>query len=170
MIPLFPLIGFLINGLLGWFLPRGSAGWIASGSVLASFVCVLFLFNAIGPEDYMRIDLFNWIAFTGIDISFGLLIDPLTIIMLLVVTGVGFLIHLYSIGYMKGDPGFNTFFVYLNLFILFMLLLVMGSNFLVMFIGWEGVGLCSYLLIGFWFKNESYNDAAQKAFVMNRIG
>ena len=170
MIPLFPLIGFLINGLLGWFLPRGSAGWIASGSVLASFVCVLFLFNAIGPEDYMRIDLFNWIVFTGIDISFGLLIDPLTIIMMLVVTGVGFLIHLYSIGYMKGDPGFNTFFVYLNLFILFMLLLVMGSNFLVMFIGWEGVGLCSYLLIGFWFKNESYNDAAQKAFVMNRIG
>ena len=104
------------------------------------------------------------------DISFGLWIDSLTIIMMMVVTGVGFLIHLYSIGYMHGDEGFTRFFTYLNLFIFFMLLLVMGSNYLMMFIGWEGVGLCSYLLIGFWFKNDAYNDAAQKAFVMNRIG
>lgn len=170
LIPLFPLIGFLVNGFLSRFLPKGSAGWIASFAVLASFICVLFLFQAIGPDNYLRIDLFSWIAFTGIDISFGFLVDPLTIIMMLVVTGVGFLIHLYSIGYMHDDKGYNTFFVYLNLFILFMLFLVMGSNFLVMFIGWEGVGLCSYLLIGFWFKNEAYNDAAQKAFVMNRIG
>ncbi len=170
LIPLFPLLGFLVNGLLGMFLPKGSAGWIGSIAVLASFICVLLLFNAVGPADSIRIDLFSWIAFTGIDISFGLLVDPLTIIMLLVVTGVGFLIHLYSIGYMKGDEGFTRFFVYLNLFILFMVLLVMGSNFLIMFIGWEGVGLCSYLLIGFWFKNAAYNDAAQKAFVMNRIG
>src|SRR5205085_2293676 len=100
----------------------------------------------------------------------GLQIDPLTLIMMMVVTGVGFLIHLYSIGDMHDDEGYNRFFTYLNLFIFFMLLLVMGSNYLVMFIGWEGVGLCSYLLIGFWFKNPEYNDAAQKAFVMNRIG
>ncbi len=170
LIPLFPLMGFLINGLLGKFLPKGSGGWIGTTAILASFVCVLFLFNWVDTANSIQIDLFSWIAFTGMDISFGLLVDPLTIIMMLVITGVGFLIHLYSIGYMKHDEGFTRFFVYLNLFIFFMLLLVMGSNFLVMFIGWEGVGLCSYLLIGFWFKNESYNDAAQKAFVMNRIG
>lgn len=170
LIPLFPLVGFLINGLLGKYLPKGSNGWIGSGVVLASFICVLLLAKDIGTNDALHVDLFKWIAFSGIDISFGLLIDPLTIVMMLVVTGVGFLIHLYSIGYMHGDEGFTRFFVYLNLFIFFMLLLVMGNNFLVMFIGWEGVGLCSYLLIGFWFKNESYNDAAQKAFVMNRIG
>ncbi|MGB4847385.1 MAG: NADH-quinone oxidoreductase subunit L [Saprospiraceae bacterium] len=170
LIPLFPLIGFLINGLLGRFLPKGSSGWIGSGMVLASFICVVALFKSIGAHDLIHIDLFNWIAVSGLDISFGLQIDPLTIVMMLVVTGVGFLIHLYSIGYMHGDEGFNRFFTYMNLFIFFMLLLVMGSNYLVMFIGWEGVGLCSYLLIGFWFKNEAYNDAAQKAFVMNRIG
>jgi len=170
LIPLLPLVGFLINGLLSKFLPRGSAGWIGSGVVLASFICVVFIFKSVGPTDMIHIDLFNWIAVSGIDISFGIHIDPLTIIMMLVVTGVGFLIHLYSIGYMHDDEGFNRFFTYLNLFIFFMLLLVMGSNYLVMFIGWEGVGLCSYLLIGFWFKNEAYNDAAQKAFVMNRIG
>lgn len=170
LIPLFPLIGFLVNGLLGKYLPKAAGGWIGSFAVLASFVCVLILFSKIGSGDVIQINLFKWIAFEGMDISFGLTIDALTMIMLLVVTGVGFLIHLYSIGYMHDDPGFTRFFVYLNLFIFFMLLLVMGSNFLVMFIGWEGVGLCSYLLIGFWFKNESYNDAAQKAFVMNRIG
>ncbi len=170
LIPLFPLVGFLINGLLGKFLPRGSTGLVGTCSILASFICVVFLFSEVGIADSIQIDLFRWIAFTGIEISFGLMIDPLTVIMMLVVTGVGFLIHLYSIGYMHGDAGFTRFFVYLNLFIFFMLLLVMGSNFLVMFIGWEGVGLCSYLLICFWFKNGSYNDAAQKAFVMNRIG
>ncbi len=169
-IPLLPLVGFLINGLLGRYLPKGSAGWIGSGVVLVSFVFVVYIFKTVGTHDAIHIDLFNWIAATGINISFGLSIDPLTVIMLLVVTGVGFLIHLYSIGYMHGDEGYNRFFTYMNLFIFFMLLLVMGSNYLVMFIGWEGVGLCSYLLIGFWHQNEAYNDAAQKAFVMNRIG
>ena len=91
-------------------------------------------------------------------------------LMLLIVTGVGFIIHVYSIGYMKDDPGFNRFFSYMNLFIFSMLLLVMGANYPVMFIGWEGVGLCSYLLIGFWFKNREYDNAAKKAFIMNRIG
>ncbi len=170
MIPLLPLMGFLVNGLLGKYLPKGSTGWIGSLAVLSSFICVLLIFKDLGASEAIQIDLFNWISFGNIDISFGLWIDSLTMIMLMVVTGIGFLIHLYSIGYMHDDAGFTRFFVYLNLFIFFMLLLVMGSNYLMMFIGWEGVGLCSYLLIGFWFKNEAYNDAAQKAFVMNRIG
>ena len=170
LIPLLPLMGFLVNGLLGKYLPKGSTGWIGSLTVLASFVCVLFIFKDLGAAQSIQIDVFKWISFGNIDISFGLWIDSLTMIMLMVVTGVGFLIHLYSIGYMHDDEGFTRFFTYLNLFIFFMLLLVMGSNYLMMFIGWEGVGLCSYLLIGFWFKNEAYNDAAQKAFVMNRIG
>ncbi len=170
LIPLLPLLGFLVNGFLGKYLPKSVIGWIGSLSVLGSFICTLILFRQAGPTDAIQIDLFSWIALGSIDISFGLTIDALTLIMLMVVTGIGFLIHLYSIGYMHADEGFTRFFVYLNLFIFFMLLLVMGSNLLMMFIGWEGVGLCSYLLIGFWFKNPSYNDAAQKAFVMNRIG
>lgn len=170
MIPLLPLLGFLVNGLLGKYLPKGSAGWIGSISVLASFICVLLIFKDLEAGQAISITVFDWIALGDINISFGLWIDALTMIMLMVVTGVGFLIHLYSIGYMHGDEGFTRFFTYLNLFIFFMLLLVMGSNYLMMFIGWEGVGLCSYLLIGFWYKNEPFNDAAQKAFVMNRIG
>lgn len=170
LIPILPLIGFLINGLLGHYLPKSVTGWLGSLAVLGSFICTLLIFRQLGTGDAIRLDMFEWIAFGQLDITFGLWIDPLTMIMLMVVTGVGFLIHLYSIGYMKEDEGFTRFFTYLNLFIFFMLLLVMGSNYLMMFIGWEGVGLCSYLLIGFWFKTDAYNDAAQKAFVMNRIG
>ena len=170
LVPLLPLIGFLINGLFGKFLPKSVTGWIAALAILGSFICSVTLFNGLNSTSSLNIDIFNWIAFSKINITFGFLIDPLTITMLLVVTGIGFLIHLYSIGYMHDDVGFTRFFTYLNLFIFFMLLLVMGNNYLVMFIGWEGVGLCSYLLIGFWFKNESYNNAAKKAFVMNRIG
>lgn len=170
LIPLLPLIGFLVNGLLGKYLPKALTGWIGSLSVLASFICVLLIFKDLSASQSIRIDVFQWIAFGDKEITFGLWIDALTLIMMMVVTGVGFLIHLYSIGYMHDDEGFTRFFSYLNLFIFFMLLLVMGSNYLMMFIGWEGVGLCSYLLIGFWFKNDAYNDAAQKAFVMNRIG
>ena len=103
-------------------------------------------------------------------IPLSFLVDPLSSMMLLIITGVGFLIHIYSIGYMHSDAGFGKFFSYLNLFIFFMLLLVLGSNYIIMFIGWEGVGLCSYLLIGFWYTNSSYASAAKKAFVMNRIG
>ena len=106
----------------------------------------------------------------GFSANIAFLVDPLSSVMLLMITGVGFLIHVYSIGYMHDDPGYSRFFSYLNLFIFFMLLLVMGSNYLLMFVGWEGVGLCSYLLIGFWFKNHDYNKAANKAFIMNRIG
>ncbi|HEY9489962.1 MAG TPA: NADH-quinone oxidoreductase subunit L, partial [Chryseosolibacter sp.] len=113
---------------------------------------------------------FEWIAAGDFSVSFSFLVDPLSILMMLIITGVGFLIHVYSTGYMHGDEGYNRFFAYLNLFIFFMLVLVMASNYLLMFVGWEGVGLCSYLLIGFWFKNTEYNNAAKKAFIMNRIG
>lgn len=170
LIPLLPLIGFIINGVFGKFLPKSLTGWIASLAVLGSFICSLIIFNGTNSGSSISIDLFDWIAFSNLNISFGFLLDPLTITMLLVVTGIGFLIHLYSIGYMHDDEGFTRFFTYLNLFIFFMLLLIMGNNYLVMFIGWEGVGLCSYLLIGFWFKNTAYNNAAKKAFVMNRVG
>lgn len=170
LIPLLPLIGFLINGLFGKYLPKAAASWLATLAILGSFIAVVYVFMNLNAADSVTIDLFQWIAFSKVNIGFSFLIDPLTVVMLLVITGIGFLIHLYSIGYMHDDEGVTRFFTYLNLFIFFMLLLVMGSNYLVMFIGWEGVGLCSYLLIGFWFKNDAYNNAAKKAFVMNRIG
>jgi NADH-quinone oxidoreductase subunit L len=170
MVPLLPLVGFLINGLLVNKLPKSITGWLAALAVLGSFICSVSIFNGLDAKDAIHIDLFNWISFGNTSIAFGLQIDSLTTTMLLVVTGIGFLIHLYSIGYMHDDEGFTRFFTYLNLFIFFMLMLIMGSNYLMMFIGWEGVGLCSYLLIGFWFKNDAYNNAAKKAFVMNRIG
>ncbi|REJ80982.1 MAG: NADH-quinone oxidoreductase subunit L [Bacteroidetes bacterium] len=169
LIPLLPLLGFLFIGLLQKKLEGTSAGWIGSLTVLASFVLSLLLFflHSGSSDEYT---LFEWINLGVLSIPFSLMIDQLSLIMMLIVTGVGFLIHVYSIGYMKGDDGFARFFSYLNLFIFFMLILVMGSNFLLMFVGWEGVGLCSYLLIGFWFKTPEYNAAANKAFIMNRIG
>jgi NADH-quinone oxidoreductase subunit L len=171
LIPLLPLLGFIINGLGFPKLNKKVAAIIGCGSVLASFaiVCSLFLQSLQTPLHH-RIDLYTWIAAGNYTVSFALLIDNLTVIMMMIVTGVGFLIHVYSIGYMKEDEGFGKFFAYLNLFIFFMLLLVMGASFVIMFIGWEGVGLCSYLLIGFWWKNREYSAAANKAFIMNRIG
>lgn len=169
LILLSPLIGFAINGLFGRRVPNPLSGWIATLAVAFSFVCSLMLFVNV-PTGSFTIDLFDWITFGNTTISFGFQIDPLTITMLLVITGIGSLIHLYSISYMHDDEGFTRFFTYLNLFIFFMLILVMGNNYLMMFIGWEGVGLSSYLLIGFWFKNNEYNNAAKKAFIMNRIG
>jgi NADH-quinone oxidoreductase subunit L len=136
-----------------------------------SFILSLVAFVLLlGGEPAIEVTLFRWISAGGFSATMSFLVDPLSSLMLLIITGVGFLIHVYSVGYMHGDEGFNRFFSYLNLFVFFMLLLVMGANYLVMFIGWEGVGLCSYLLIGFWFKNQPYNDAANKAFIMNRIG
>jgi NADH-quinone oxidoreductase subunit L len=170
LIPLFPLAGFLLNGIAGKYLPKALTGWIGTAAILASFITTLYVFMNLDAGQAITIDLFQWISFSNLNIGFSFLIDPLTVVMMLVITGIGFLIHLYSIGYMHDDEGFTRFFTYLNLFIFFMLLLVMGSNYLVMFIGWEGVGLCSYLLIGFWFKNDAYNNAAKKAFIMNRIG
>jgi NADH-quinone oxidoreductase subunit L len=151
-------------------------GAVGSTVVLISFVCSCILFSEVyqarqaGQAGIIEQHVFDWIAVGNLKIGLSFLVDPLSAIMLLIVTGIGFLIHVYSIGYMHHDHGFGKFFAYLNLFIFFMLLLVLGSNYLVMFIGWEGVGLCSYLLIGFWYKNSSYANAAKKAFVMNRIG
>ncbi len=170
LVPLLPLIGFLLNGIFGKYMPKMITGWIATLTVAISFVLSFYIFSISNANTNLSVELFDWFIFNNLSVSFGLLIDPLTITMMLVVTGVGALIHLYSIGYMHDDDGFTRFFTYLNLFIFFMLLLIMGSNYLIMFIGWEGVGLCSYLLIGFWFKNNNYNDAGKKAFIMNRIG
>lgn len=174
LIPLVPLAGFVLLA----FSEKNVVEWltsiIACGSILVSFVLSLSVFVLLlgEPENhrFFVVNLFEWIKAGGFSASISFLIDPLSAIMLLIITGVGFLIHVYSIGYMHDDPGFKRFFSYLNLFVFFMLLLVMGANYLVMFVGWEGVGLCSYLLIGFWFKNQEYNDAANKAFIMNRIG
>lgn len=172
LVPLFPLIGFLINGFFGKKISKGLSGGIASVSILASFIVSLLAFLELhhSPVKSNVVSLFSWISADTLNIPFEFLYDPLSSWFLLIITGIGFLIHIYSIGYMHEDAGFSRFFTYLNLFVFFMLLLVMGNNYLIMFVGWEGVGLCSYLLIGFWFKNQAYNDAARKAFVMNRIG
>ncbi len=174
LVPLLPLLGFLLISLNYKRLSHNVASVIACGSVFVSFIIAVVLFTqllSLPPEQRaISVTLMQWIATAGVSINFSFLIDPLSSVMLLIITGVGFLIHVYSISYMHDDAGFNKFFSYLNLFIFFMLLLVMGSNYVVMFVGWEGVGLCSYLLIGFWFKNTNYNNAANKAFIMNRIG
>ena len=170
LIPLFPFIGFLICGLGRNIIPKAAIGIIASLAVLASFGVSLGIFFEFDATQPAIINLFDWIKVGGIDIPFSFQIDQLSILMLLIVTGIGSLIHIYSVGYMSHDAGFGKFFSYLNLFVFFMLLLVLGSNYVIMFIGWEGVGLCSYLLIGFWYTNANYADAAKKAFIMNRIG
>ncbi len=169
LILVFPLIGFLLISLGKTYFKKISAGVLASLTILASFILSVFVFFEL-PEEGVTINLFNWIHSGNLSIPFSILIDRISVIMLLIITGVGFLIHVYSIGYMKGDEGYARFFSYLNLFVFFMLLLVLGADYIVLFAGWEGVGLCSYLLIGFWFKNNSYNNAANKAFIMNRIG
>jgi len=172
LVPLIPLLGFVINGLGRNTFSKNLIGFIGSGVILISFVISVAIFLALGSDVVKshEIFLFDWINAGSLRIPLSFLVDPLSSIMLLIITGIGFLIHVYSIGYMHDDEGFGKFFSYLNLFIFFMLLLVLGSNYIVMFIGWEGVGLCSYLLIGFWFTNSSYATAAKKAFVMNRIG
>ncbi|MEI7522802.1 MAG: NADH-quinone oxidoreductase subunit L [Mariniphaga sp.] len=172
LVPAFPLLGFLITGLAKNRLKNNQAGIIASTLVSFSFITALFLFFALrsSGQDSVTVTLFNWISAGDMKIPFAFLIDHLSITMMLIVTGVGALIHIYSIGYMHDDERVNSFFAQMNLFTFSMLLLVMGANYLILFIGWEGVGFCSYLLIGFWFKNPEFNYAARKAFVMNRIG
>jgi NADH-quinone oxidoreductase subunit L len=167
-----PLLGFLINGLMGQRLSKSMVGAIGSGVVLGAFLlsCGLMSMHLSGAFESHTTNLFAWLPIGDYTAKFALLVDPLSLLMLMVVTGVGSLIHIYSIGYMHEDEGFYKFFAYLNLFIFSMLLLVLGANFPMLFAGWEGVGLCSYLLIGFWYKNADYTAAAQKAFVMNRIG
>lgn len=172
LIVLLPFVGFLINGLGFRKIPKGLVGPIGTLAVAGSFVLSVLTYSQFeaGDGQAMVVKVFDWITVGSLNIAFSFQIDQLSLLMLMVVTGVGSLIHLYSIGYMHNDDGFGKFFAFLNLFIFFMLLLVMGSNYVVMFIGWEGVGLCSYLLIGFWNKNTNYNNAARKAFIMNRIG
>lgn len=171
LIPLLPFIGFLINGLGRKYLSKGIVGVIGSGTVLGSFIISLLIFFnkefSTTPIHY-----FDFINVDKLRIPFAFQIDQLSTLFLLIITGVGFLIHVYSTAYMHEEKRehFGRYFAYLNLFVFSMLLLVMGANYVIMFIGWEGVGLCSYLLIGYWFKNIDYTKAAKKAFVMNRIG
>lgn len=165
-----PLIGFLINGLFGNSFPKWAVSILACLGPLTSFVGTVLAYTYLsGPAH--SIPLYTWFIVEGsAKINFGFYIDHLAIIMLFVVTGVGSLIHAYSTGYMHDDKGYSRFMAYMNLFLFSMLLLVLGSNLVVLFAGWEGVGLCSFLLIGFWFENKEYNRAAAKAFIMNRIG
>jgi len=172
LVPAFPLAGFVIIGLGNKHLKNHIAGVIASTMTLLSFLmtCVLFFTFSSSGNQAVTQTLFSWISLGEMHISFAFLVDHLSLTMMLIITGVGTLIHVYSIGYMRADERFNTFFAQMNLFTFSMLLLVMAANYLLLFVGWEGVGLCSYLLIGFWYKNNSNNYAARKAFVMNRIG
>jgi NADH-quinone oxidoreductase subunit L len=171
LIPVLPLAGFLINGLFGRRFSKGTVNAVAIGSVALSFAWVLKTIFSLGAltgvysEHY-----FTWIQSGAVNIGCDFGIDRLTIVMLLVVTGIGALIHIYSIGYMAHEGGYYRFFAFLNLFMFFMLVLVLASNYLVMFVGWEGVGLCSYLLIGFYFDKKFATEAGNKAFIVNRIG
>jgi len=172
LVPLFPLIGFLIIGLGRKYLSRSLTGIIGSGVILFSFLISVWIFFQVKEGNSGVVNYFNFISAGSLKIPFSFQIDALSSLFLLIITGVGFLIHVYSASYMhhESKEHFARYFSYLNLFVFSMLLLVMGGNFVILFIGWEGVGLCSYLLIGYWFKNTEYNNAARKAFVMNRIG
>jgi NADH-quinone oxidoreductase subunit L len=174
LIPLLPLVGFLINGLARNVLSRSLVSVIGSGVILLSFLLSVVVFFNVCHDGFVPqvISYFDFINVGKIKVDFAFQVDQLTSLFLLIIAGVGFLIHVYSTSYMKEEsaPNFARYFSYLNLFVFSMLLLVLGANYVIMFIGWEGVGLCSYLLIGYWFKNANYNYAAKKAFIMNRIG
>ncbi len=174
LVPVFPLIGFLINGLLGKKISKHTVSIVGPGAVGLSFAWVLGCFweylHLPANAKPVEVVVYNWITSGSFNAQAAFLVDPLSLVMLLVVSGVGFLIHIYSVGYMHDDPGYARYFSYLNLFVVNMLILVMANNFLLMFVGWEGVGLCSYLLIGFWYEKQSASDAGKKAFVVNRIG
>jgi NADH-quinone oxidoreductase subunit L len=175
LIPILPLLGFLLNGIFGKRLSKPVINAIAVGSVVLSFLWVLKTLNALGAfsgglEQTYKEHYYTWIQSGALNISVDFAIDRLTAVMLMVVTGVGALIHIYSAGYMAHEGGYYRFFAYLNLFMFFMLILVLGANFLILFVGWEGVGLCSYLLIGFYFLEKFATDAGNKAFIVNRIG
>ncbi len=174
LIPLLPLAGFLLNALFGRRLPKSISGGAACAAMLASFAVAVAAVLAMGRSDAGAIqqDVFTWMSSGTLRVPFSLRLDHLASIMILVITGIGSLIHIYSTGYMhdESDAEYARYFSYLNLFAAFMLVLVLGASFPVMFVGWEGVGLCSYLLIGFWFKKKSAADAGKKAFIVNRIG
>jgi len=168
--PLIPLLASLINIFFGVRLGKKTAGVLACAAVAASFAIALYIFWLLPANGVFRDTVYTWIESGSFQVKLSFQADALTAVMLLVVTGIGFLIHVYSLGYMGHDEGMVRFFVYLNLFIFFMLLLVMGDNLLVLFVGWEGVGLCSYLLIGFWYQDNANAIAGNKAFIVNRIG
>src|SRR3954471_10098723 len=171
LIPILPLAGFLINGLFGRRFSKAVVNTVAIGSVVLSFAWVLKTLVGLGDLNTAYSEhYFTWIQSGALNIGWDMTVDRLTAIMLLVVTGVGSLIHVYSIGYMAHEGGYYRFFAYLNLFMFFMLTLVLGANYLVLFVGWEGVGLCSYLLIGFYFDKKFATNAGNKAFIVNRIG
>ncbi len=174
LIPAFPLVGMLINGLLGHRQNPTAAGVLASGAMFLSLlVSAVVFFRLLGMDPHHREltqTLYTWMHVGDFSANVSFLIDPLSAVMILVVSGVSFLIHVYSIGYMKGDPGVVRYFTQLNMFAFFMLLLVMADNYIFMFVGWEGVGLCSYLLIGFWYEDMEKAIAGKKAFIVNRIG
>lgn len=171
LIPLFPLAGFLYIMFFGNGLSKKFTGIVACGAVFFSFATSVLVFSTQMHGGHATIvHLFDWIHAGDLKIGFDFLVDPLSSIYLLFITGVGFLIHVYSTGYMHDDEGFNRFMAYLNLFLFFMLILVLGDSFVTVFVGWEGVGLCSFMLIGFWYKDMANNDAAKKAFIVNRIG
>src|ERR1044072_7396838 len=176
LIPLLPLLGFLVNASLGRRLSKAASGGVASGAVIGSFlVSAMAVARLLGrdPEAREIVErVFTWFSSGDFSVAFTLRVDPLSAVMILVVTGIGSLIHIYSTAYMheESDAEFARYFSYLNLFAAFMLVLVLGSNFLVMFVGWEGVGLCSYLLIGFWYQKVLASEAGKKAFIVNRIG
>src|SRR5260370_13546071 len=171
LIPTLPLAGFLINGIFGRRFSKSLVNTVAIGSVVLSFLWVLKTISAMGDLNRPKMEHYStWIKSGALNVGCDFLVDRLTIVMLLVVTGIGSLIHIYSIGYMAHEGGYYRFFAYLNLFMFFMLVLVLGASFLVLFVGWEGVGLCSYLLIGFYFDKKFATDAGNKAFIVNRIG
>ena len=174
LVPVLPLAGFLINGLFRNSLSKSLTGLVGCGVLLASFILSLLIFGQVRQEGFepVIVTLFDFISVGKLHIPFAFQVDQLSSLFLLIITGVGFLIHMYSTSYMHEEeaPHFARYFAYLNLFVFSMLLLVLGSNYVILFIGWEGVGLCSYLLIGYWFKNLDYGNAAKKAFIMNRIG
>jgi NADH-quinone oxidoreductase subunit L len=170
LIPILPLLGFLINGLFGRRFSKGLVSAVAIGSVALSFVWALRAILALDLDHAHVEHYFTWIQSGAFTVNCDFTVDRLTAVMLMVVTGVGLLIHIYSIGYMAHEGGYYRFFAYLNLFMFFMLTLVLAANYLVLFVGWEGVGLCSYLLIGFYFDKKFATDAGNKAFIVNRIG
>jgi NADH-quinone oxidoreductase subunit L len=172
LIPLLPFAGFLLNGLLGRRLPKPIVTAIALLASLGSLLIVLDAFGlSFQPNVLPHVETYgHWITAGTLHIDFSFVLDRLAMVMLLVITGVGFLIHIYSVGYMHDDPGYARYFSYMNLFMFFMTVLVLAGNALVLFVGWEGVGLASYLLIGFWFQKTSAADAGKKAFIVNRIG
>ncbi|WP_353684996.1 NADH-quinone oxidoreductase subunit L [Thermodesulfovibrio sp. 3907-1M] len=170
LILLLPLSGFLFNILFGRFVSTRWVSWVGTLCILGSLIVSLFAIAEVYQGKAIEYNVYTWILSDDLKISFGYLIDQLTAVMLFVVCFVGWLIHIYSVGYMHGDPGYARYFAYLNLFVFSMLMLVMGNNLVMLYFGWEAVGLCSYFLIGFWYQKKSASDAGKKAFIVNRVG